>query len=328
MHQLWRHPNGYWYVLHGPRLKRQISAKTKDRREAEKFLARFIAVADEPSKLSTVAEILAGYETAKKEKVRSPDSLKFSVRGLAGIGDLYPTQLKPSVIEAWAAKRGAGPGTVLRDVGVLRAALKWALESQWLTRDQVPIISNPVPTPAGRKRWLTKEDANRLLTAARAHHLKLFIALGFSTLARMSAILEARWSQVNWDRGFIDYGPGHGNKRRAIPPLNDDVLPLLEAAQRLACTTYIIEHNGKPLKTVKRGFAAAVKRAGLPADVTPHVMRHSGASWLVEDGMSDDDVARMLGDTPEMVRRVYGHFRPEYLAKVTKALKFKADDGK
>lgn len=325
MHQLWKHSNGYWYVLYGPRLKRQISTKTKDRREAERFLARFIAVADEPQKAPTVGEILAGYEKAKEGKVRSHDSMKFSVRGLAGLHDLYPTQLKPRVIEDWAKKRGAGAGTILRDVGVLRAGLAWALESQWIAREQVPIISNPVPTPASRKRWLSKDEANKLLNAARAHHLKLFIAMGFATLARMSAILEARWSQVNWERGFIDYGPGHGNKRRAVPPLNDEVLPLLEAAKRLACTSFIIEHNGKPLKTVKRGFAAAVKRAGLSADVTPHVMRHSGASWLLEDGMSDDDVARMLGDTPEMVRRVYGHFRPEYLAKVTKALKFKAE---
>lgn len=321
MHQLWQHKNGYWYVLHGPRLRRQISTQTKDRGEAEKFLARFIAIEGEPEGIPTVGELLNNYKTHKTGSVRAPNSLHYSVQGLQPLKDLYPTQLTPRVMDKWARERGASAGTILRDVGVLRAALTHGVQDQWLTRDQLPIISNPVPTPQGRKRWLDKDEGRRLIAGCQTPHMRLFVVMGLMTLARTSAILEAKWPQVNWDRRFIDYGAGHGNKRRAIPPLNDEVFPMLQAAHQLACSDFIIEYRGDRVHTVKTGFAAAVERAGLSDDVTPHVLRHSGASWLVEAGISDDDVARMMGDTPEMVRTTYGHFRPEYLARTTAALK-------
>ena len=322
MHQLWQHKNGYWYVLHGPRLRRQISTKTKDRGEAEKFLARFIAVEGEPDlTLPTTGQILDGYK-ADRAGIRSPNSLRFAVQGLKPLEHLFPTQLTPKAVREWASKRGASPGTILREVGVLRAALSWAVEHQWIAPAQLPIISNPVATPPSRKRWLTKKEAKALLDGCREPHIRLFIMLGLHTLARSGAILEARWRQIKWGkRPQIDYGTGHGNKRRQIVPLNSEIAGLLKSAQHLACSGFIVEFRGEGVRTVKNGFAATVRRAGLSDDVTPHVLRHSGASWLVEEGLPDDEVARMLGDTPEMVRRVYGHFSPDYLRRASNALK-------
>ena len=48
MHQLWQHPNGTYYVLYGPRLKRRVSTRSRERGAAEGFLAQFIAGAEEP----------------------------------------------------------------------------------------------------------------------------------------------------------------------------------------------------------------------------------------------------------------------------------------
>lgn len=324
MHKLWRHPNGYWYVLYGPRLRRQISTKTTDRREAAQFLTRFIAVGDDAPELPTVGKILDGYEADKKAGLRSPNALKFAVKGLQPLAALFPTQLTPTAVRTWSANRGASAGTVLREVGVLRAALGWAVEHQWITRESQPIISNPVPTPRGRQRWLTKPEAKTLLQNVREAHVRVFVMLGLHTLARSGALLEARWAQIDWNRRLIDYGDGHGNKRRAIVPLNDEILDTLQAAQRLAATPYIVEWRGERVRTVKNGFAAACQRAGL-AGVTPHVLRHSGASWLVEAGVPDEEVARMLGDTVEMVRRVYGHFSPDYLRRAAGALKLRTE---
>ena len=358
--KLWQHQNGYWYVLHGPRLRQQLSTKTKDSREAKAFLARFSAVAEEPSSDSpTMGEILEAYRLYKVattdedkalvaelrqlqklsgapmgaddkarldellvqvgHKVRSAGSLEYSIKGLEPLAPLYPTQITPAGMKKWAMERGASAGTILRDVGVARAALAHAKASQWDII--VPDIGNPVPVPDGRTRWLDRDEGRKLITGAVEPHIRVFIVMGLGTLARTGAILEARWPQVNWARRYIDYGRGHGNKRRTIVPLNDEVFAILEAAYRLAATDHIVEWRGDSVTSVKNGFAAARERAGLGPDVTPHILRHSGASWLVEDGLSDEEVARMLGDTVEMVRRVYGHFRPEYLARASSALK-------
>jgi len=135
----------------------------------------------------------------------------------------------------------------------------------------------------------------------------------------MGAILEAKWSQVDWDRLTIDYGPGHGKKRRAIVPLNPEVLQALKAAKELACSDSIVEFHGRALKTVKKGFREACKRAGL-VGVTPHILRHSGATWMTADGVPLSEVARMLGDTEATVERVYAKHSPGYLKRAAGAL--------
>jgi integrase len=322
MHSLWRHKNQTWYVLYGPRQRRQISTQTKDRGQAEQFLARFIATADEPTTgLPTFGQILDAYYADKAGTVRSPGSMFYGIKGLQPLKDLYPSQLTPTAIRSWAAQRGAGAGTILREVGIARAALEWGVEHKWCVREQVPPISNPVPTPRPRDRWLTKTEARALLLGIQEAHIRVFVMLGLHTLARTGAILEARWTQVNLERRTIDYGAGHGNKRRVIAPLNDELFPVLEAARRLSCSTYVVEWRGGAVQSIRNGFDAAVRRAGLTDDVTPHILRHSGASWMVEAGVPDGEVARMLGDTEEMVRRVYGHFSPNYLKRASSALK-------
>lgn len=320
--QLWQRDNGIWYVQFGPRLRKRVSTQTKDRGDAEKFLARFIAVQHEPpGPRTTVGDILAGYLADKSTTVRAPNSLKFAVQALQTLKDLYPSQLTPPTIRRWVDGRKVANGTILREVGVLRAAMAWAVEHQWLAVK--PEISNPVPTPRGRQRWLTKDEARRLLEGCREPHVRLFIMLGLMTVARTGAILEALWDQVDWTQRTIDYGEGHGNKRRAVVPLNDDVLQTLQAAKRLACSPYIVEWRGKPLKTVKRGFGEACRRAGL-AEVTPHILRHSGATWMALDGVPLAQIARMLGDSEAMVEKVYAKHTPGFLRNAANALQLSA----
>jgi site-specific recombinase XerD len=56
----------------------------------------------------------------------------------------------------------------------------------------------------------------------------------------------------------------------------------------------VIEWAGKPVKSLKRAFRAAAAKARLKG-VTPHVLRHSVASWLAMDGVDQLSVAHMLG---------------------------------
>ena len=167
--------------------------------------------------------------------MRSKDTLRGSVAALhSRLADLRLNHLTPTAVKRYAQERGASAGTILREIGVLRAALSWAHERQWIAQ---PLhISNPVKAPPPRDRWLTRDEAKRLLDACREPHVRLFIILGLTTAARTSAVLGALWGQVDFERRLIDYGEGHGNKRRAIVPLNDDALRALTAAKELACS--------------------------------------------------------------------------------------------
>jgi integrase len=324
MHQLWKHPNGKWYVLYGPRLQKRVSTRTGDRGKAEIWLSNFIAGAQEPAPTdSTVGQILAGYETEHGPETRS-HALKYDARHLkAGLGSLQPLDLTPPVIKRYSKARlatGAKPGTILREVGTLRAALAWGVDNKWIAATSKPAIANPVKTPKPRNRWLTKTEARNLIAACDMPHIKLFVMLGLMTVARKAAILEAKWDQVDFERERIDYGEGHGNKRRAIVPLNADMLAMLKAAKALAATEYVVEYRGEKVSDIKNGFKGARKRAGLGPDVTPHILRHSGATWMALDGVPIREMARMLGDSEETTERVYAKFHPDYLKRAAGAL--------
>jgi integrase len=322
---LWQHENGIWYVLYGPRLSRRVSTRTRDRREADAFLAQYVAGASNPIiKEPTVGEILEGYRADRSPHIRGVETLGFNVAALVRhLGDLKPEQLLPAIIRGYEAKRGVAPGTILREIGVLRAALAWAVEHDWIPTARK--ISSPVKTPRPRDRWLTREEARRLIDACHEPHIRAFVTLGFMSAARSGAILEARWEQVDFDRRLIDYGAGHGNKRRAVVPLNDEVYRALVELRELACTPFVIEYHGKRVLRIRKGFGAACERAGI-VDCSPHVMRHSAATWMAMDDIPLREIAKMIGDTEETVERVYAKHSPSYLKRAAGALRLGAND--
>jgi integrase len=75
---------------------------------------------------------------------------------------------------------------------------------------------------------------------------------------------------------------------------------------------YFVTWHGKPVRSVKKGFARAVALAGL-ADVTPHTLRHTAATWLMQNGTEIWEAAGFLGMSPEILARVYGHHHPDHL---------------
>lgn len=86
-----------------------------------------------------------------------------------------------------------------------------------------------------------------------------------------------------------------------------------------AVSDHVIEFRAKPVASIKNAFQAACRRAGIE-DCTPHTIRHTAASHMVERGVPLAQVARMLGDSEAMVERVYGKHSPDYLRCAADAL--------
>ncbi len=94
---------------------------------------------------------------------------------------------------------------------------------------------------------------------------------------------------------------------------------MLEAAHKLSKSKFIITYRGEQIFTVKNGFAAACRRAKI-AGVTPHILRHSGATWMALAAVPMREIARMLGDTEETTERVYAKYHPAYMKRAASAL--------
>jgi integrase len=175
---------------------------------------------------------------------------------------------------------------------------------------------------------LTRNEAAALLRAALREprvrlHLPLFILLGLYSGARKEAILSLRWSQIDLEGGRIDFntpGARRTNKRRARIPVPARLLGHLRRARRRGVELgFVINENGKRLGDVKRGFASACVRAHLD-NVTPHVLRHTCTTWLMQRGVPMWEAAGFLGMSRETLERVYGHHHRDYLRGAAEAL--------
>jgi NAD(P)-dependent dehydrogenase (short-subunit alcohol dehydrogenase family) len=77
---------------------------------------------------------------------------------------------------------------------------------------------------------------------------------------------------------------------------------------------FAVEWYGKPVTSIAKAFRAVVKDAGLGPDVTPHVLRHTAATWLMQAGTDPWEAAGFLGMTVETLMSRYGHHHPDYLS--------------
>lgn len=208
--------------------------------------------------------------------------------------------------------------TILTRINVLRTALNWGRKAGWTM--ETPVLETPL-APKPRDIWLTSEEAERLIKGAQSPHVKLFIILALHTGARMTAILELTWDRVN--KKYINLQNGGDNqKHRAIVPMTQEIWDILAPFREKSMTSYVIEHGGGQVKSIKKGFASAVKRAGLEKKgVTPHVLRHTAATWMVQQGVPLPKVAAYLGHrSVRTTERVYAHHAPDFLTDGSDAI--------
>lgn len=129
--------------------------------------------------------------------------------------------------------------------------------------------------------------------------------------------------QVDLKAGLIDFdiaGRTRTKKRRGRVRIPTRLLPHLRRARKRGTDLgYVLQINGEPIKNIKKGFAAACARAGLE-DVTPHVLRHTAATWLMRRGVPIWEAAGFLAMRPETLQRVYGHHDSDYMREAADAI--------
>lgn len=229
----------------------------------------------------------------------------------------HPATLTTDDCRGYARERfaaGRSPWTVNTELVRLRACLNWAERHRLI--DRAPYVWVP-SRGKHRSRVLSAEEAKRLLEGAMQGdpHVYTFVVLALSTGARHRAILDLTWDRIDWTAGLIQYDddlpPDPMNKSwrkgRAKVPMNALARQALELAFAGRQTSHVVEHGGKRLQSIRDGFSNAAKRAGL-ADVTPHTIRHSVATWARERGVELGRIAQLLGHRDSRTTEVvYSH---------------------
>jgi integrase len=232
--------------------------------------------------------------------------------------------------------RGGNPmlarnGTIRRELNVLGAAFSCAAAWRKLTglsKADLPVLEKP-GVPRSKCAYFTKTELAVLRGKAEGRTLD-FIDLAYGLAARRTSIETLTVFQVDLKTWLIDLGTaaeragtaGETVKRRPVIVCPQDCRPLLSRLVReakAAGTPYLL---GRPSNT-RRAFQSACKRAGLmplpdlplrPSRApSPHTLRHTRATHMLQQGETPWTVANLLGDNVMTVLRVYAHHCPQHM---------------
>lgn len=175
----------------------------------------------------------------------------------------------------------------------------------------------------------------RKQTRTRRAHLRRFLITGLYTGTRHMAMVRARWvpstvePYVDVERGlFFRRGDDERQTAKRQPPVRlprrlvahlrrwrDIDMAHVDKDGQPAPITYVIHQGGKPLSgKIRTAWEGMRDDAGFGADVVPHVLRHTSATWVMQGGMPLADAADFLGMTEEVLRAHYYHFHPDFQA--------------
>lgn len=269
----------------------------------------------------TFEEVIGAYQSARLTHAeRDKYSLQRLKPHFAGrnIPDLRRADLRAYIASRHAD--GVKTSTVRRELRIFSAAINFCR----LELDR-PDLPNPVAAlglqeEEGRVRWITRQEAARLIAEAESHatrpHLGCFIRLALNTGCRKGELLHLEWARVDLNRALILLEARHNKSRkRQTVPLNRDAvttLRRLKAWQDDHCpgTHWVFgREGGGRITTFKTGWTSALKRAGIE-DFRIHDLRHTFASWLVMNGEDLYVVKELLRHSSVTVTERYAHLAP------------------
>ena len=320
----------YWKPRKGSKPRRQ-STGTSDLEQAKQKLIAFASPKMRPTVLPEdeidLLEVLLHHVTPiiKRAKPRNCAEIytlkhwmdfmdEMDIRSVAdftlGMQDEY---VQWRFDRLHAGGHAGSPSTVGREMRVMRGAITSAWKRGLLaTPKYVKALADAPPRP----RFLFADEANRLLRAcAPTPHLHLFAMIALHTLQRPAAIFGLMTDQIGFRQGLIEFlpeGERVSNKRKPAIPISPALRPLLEEAVAESHSGFVIEHEGRPVNSVRNAFAKACKRAGLDG-VTPYTLRHTGATLLLASGVPIWEVSGMLGHSVQRTTELYGKHHPAFL---------------
>ncbi|WP_431015664.1 tyrosine-type recombinase/integrase [Bradyrhizobium pachyrhizi] len=294
-----------------------------------------------------LAKLRDRFKVMEDDQETIPGIRKFKKR-IGRLNDWWGAKMLADVdgeqCRQFARERGNRGGS-RRDLEDLRATINHHAAEGYhrgIVKITLPAKGEP------RDKWLARSDAAKLIWTCWRYremqkmsrgplkgekvatekrplrHLARFILIGVYSGSRAGAIAAASpipavgRSFVDLDRGIYyrrRQGDAKTNKRQPPVPIPPRLLAHLRRWHQIDYDAkHFVEFNGKPVTSVKTAFKTAVRLAGLGAGISPHTLRHTAATWLMQRGADPWQAAGYLGMSLDVLLNTYGHHHPDYLS--------------
>jgi len=225
--------------------------------------------------------------------------------------------------------RGLSANSVSRELACLKTFFKFLVRENKIKEDPTGVIESP-------KLWkklpatLDVKEVESLLKTPNLRELmgmrdKACMELMYATGMRVSELINLKMNDLNMDVGFVKCF-GKGNKERIVPfgrKARESVVRYLDKARykflkKKISNFLFLTRLGKPMS--RQTFWKTIKKytrlAGIKKDITPHSLRHSFATHILERGADLRIVQEMLGHADISTTQIYTHISKERLKSI------------
>lgn len=256
-----------------------------------------------------------------------------TIRGYLGTVERFakyfgkrPDRLGPDHIRQWQAhllhERKLAVGTVVNHVAALRFFFRRAL------RRRLPMDSIPYPKYSHHRtpRVLSPDEVGRLIEAAGNLQRRAILMALYSTGMRRTELVRLRVEDIDSERMVIHIHKGKGGKDRDVLLCPRLLETLREYWRWKKPKTWLFpgepRERGNHLsdKSVWHACNDAAHHAGIKKRVSPHMLRHSFATHLLEDGADLATIQVLLGHADLEATSIYLHLSRRHLEKTVNPL--------
>jgi integrase/recombinase XerC len=257
----------------------------------------------------------------------------------------FPNRLDRLVIRGFLAdqtEKGTGKRTLSRRLSGLRSFFKFLIKRKLVETSPLDGIHNP-KTPKALPRCLSENDVKKLVETVNGAHWmdvrdRAILELLYGAGVRVSELVGANREDFDAERGLL-LVRGKGRKERMLPVGNcatiavrtwitrrPEVLRGKNVGEDGPQSGIFINRFGTRLdvRSVRRIIAKRQEEAGLPPGITPHMLRHSYATHMLDHGADLRSVQELLGHSSLSTTQIYTHLTPSRLKSVYQAAHPKA----
>ena len=238
-------------------------------------------------------------------------------------------------VRAWVVhllnKEQLAPTTIRRKISALNTYFNWMLRKNLIKKNPAKSIT-PLKLPKRNPEYVTQlsidkmfQNLKQLDESLEGNRTRLIIELLYNTGIRRQELIDLKWSGFDASRKVIQV-TGKGNKDRQIP-VSEYLIKELKAFKSICDQTFegtteyiFVSNKGKKLypKFVYEIVKAQLTKYSSIAKRSPHVLRHTFATHLLNNGADLNDIKELLGHSSLAATQVYTHNSIEELKTIYK----------
>ncbi|MCX7872275.1 MAG: tyrosine recombinase [Verrucomicrobiae bacterium] len=227
------------------------------------------------------------------------------------------------------AQSSLSPSSLYLEIAGLKSFFKFALDRKFVNENPAENLSFP-------RRWkrlpksLTDDEIERLLTPEKEETPanlcdQAILELAYASGLRLSELRNLRLEQIHLDAGFIMV-IGKGNKERVVPVGSKAVAALEKylksgrpkLIKKKSPATVFLTNRGSAFAhaTLWRRIKLRARKSGIMRNITPHMLRHSFATHLLEHGADLRIIQELLGHASIQTTEIYTHVAGNRLKEI------------